>query len=120
MQGIKNFCGSIGAHGYIGSQYNREAKREKVRTQDGALGSSGIGQKSNLVLTMKRELNMDSSPEIVDWGGQKIYVEPGEPSPFGEFRIAKSSFGRSGQVCKMFFDGKYYYWRDVETRRIEQ
>lgn len=114
LQIFKNLCGEIGAHGYVGSQFSNEAiKTPGPRTQYGAKGSGDIGAKSNLVLTIDRPMNNDASPTTRHWQDEVIYIEPGERDVEAKFRIDKNSFGKSGRVVKMFFDGRFYTWRDV-------
>lgn len=118
VQMFKNFCGQVGAHGYMGSQFSNEAvKSAQVRTQYGAKGSGDIGAKSNMVLTIQRPSNNENVPlKRTAPGGRDVWVQPGEPDIMAKFRVDKNSFGRSGVVCSMIFDGEYYRWVDGDTR----
>jgi len=115
VQSFKNFCGQNGVCGYMGSQFNNAAVRDGgVRTQYGAKGSGDIGAKSNLVLTIDRPRNNDQTAiRRTLPGGEVVYIEPGEPDVIAIFRVDKNSFGKSGKIAKMIFNGPRYTWMDL-------
>jgi replicative DNA helicase len=121
MQSFKNFIGNIGAHGYVGSQFNNTTvKNDRVRTQYGMKGSGDIGAKSNCVITINRPINQDKAPIARHWRGNTFWVQEGERDLEATFRVDKNSFGREGVVCKMFLDGRYWTWRDLKTVDMNQ
>jgi hypothetical protein len=119
VQMFKNFCGQVGAHGYMGSQFNNAAiQAQGPRTQYGAKGSGDIGAKSNLVITIERKVNNDTKAltRHVPGSDRTVYIQPGERDINGTFRVDKNSFGQDGKMIPMVFDGAHYLWRDGTYR----
>lgn len=118
MQTFKNFCGSIGCHGYVGSQFSNEAvKSAQPRTQYGAKGSGSIGEKSNLVITINRPINTSGSKlhrRVVDGNGGTVdvWVDKDERDILATFRVDKNTFGEAGKQAAMILNTCLLRWDD--------
>jgi replicative DNA helicase len=112
VQLFKNFCGQTQAHGYMGSQFSNEAIRQEIRTQYGAKESGDIGAKSNCVITIQRPIANTRERRVFPMTEQEVFINAGEMDILATFRIDKNSFGQSGRITKMIFDGPRYRWLD--------
>jgi len=100
---------------FMGSQMNRASKKEARRTAVGIRGTGQIEEKSNLVITLDREI---LNQELRGFGD--VYEE-GERSPITKLRIDKNTFGKTGDTMLVmvpkefkFVDAQIEYLNEIE------
>jgi replicative DNA helicase len=110
---IKNSAETLEIPYLLGSQMNRASKAEKRRTSIGIRGTGQIEEKSNLVIT----LNRDILEADYKWGG-KVVANEGERSPVADIRVDKNSFGPTGDT-KLWMDAAHFRFGDVDVKELD-
>ena len=106
-EGLKNGCEQMGIAGVTGSQFNKAARFEDRKTADSIRGSGEIAEKSNVVITLDREI-LDNI--VYDDRGMPVALV-GERSPVVKVRVDKNTAGPTGD-CELVMNAKRFLMLD--------
>ena len=112
---IKNSAEQLGMPYILGSQMNRASRQEKRRTMNGVRGSGQISEKSNVGITLDRDILDENfvTPEGI------VAAVEGERSPVTSVRIDKNTMGKTGDT-KLWMTGARFKFSDVDVVSLDE
>jgi replicative DNA helicase len=96
---LKNCCEQLGIAGLVGSQVNRQAEDAARVTAAHLRGSGEVGEKSNVVVTLHRDILLAPIN-----GGR---YQAGDRSPRIDVRVDKNTMGATGD-CQLAINGERF------------
>lgn len=108
----KNLCEQLEMCILLGSQMNRKSQDEKRRTSKGIRGSGQIEDKSNVVITLDRDI-LTEDRDFNDLGQYK----EGQRSPIAKARIDKNTLGQTGDT-HLGLIGPQFLFGDIDMSTI--
>lgn len=109
IEGTKNGLEQMGIPGLIGSQFNRQARGQGRKTGGLIRGSGEVEEKSNVVLTLDREI-LDND---MHGPAGNVIAKVGERSPVVKVRVDKNTAGPTGD-CELVMNGARFMMLDKQ------
>ncbi len=106
---LKNCCEQLGIAGMVGSQVNRRAEDAARITSAHLRGSGEVGEKSNIVVTLHREI----LPAPIN-GGR---YQAGDRSPQLDVRVDKNTMGPTGD-CQLAINGERFTITELQREEL--